>query len=87
MKTINPYQEGSVSLNSGDSVILFTDGVSEAMDINGVDYTEERLESFVRGLNGKSAAAMLLEIKNEIQHYTSGAMQSDDITLIVFKAI
>ncbi len=86
MKTISPYQEGSVSLNPGDSVILFTDGVSEAMDINGVDYTEERLEIFVKGLNGKSASEMLLEIKNEIQRYTSGAMQSDDITLIVFKA-
>lgn len=87
MKTISPYQEGNVSLNSGDSVILFTDGVSEAMDVNGIDYTEERLESFVRSVNGKSAAEMLLGIKNEIQRYSSGAVQSDDITLIVFKAI
>jgi len=86
MKTIVPYQEGSVALNSGDSVILFTDGVSEAMDINGVDYTEERLESFVKGLNGKSASAMLSDIINEIQRYCTGAAQYDDITLIVFKA-
>ncbi|HAP36999.1 MAG TPA: hypothetical protein DCQ28_14115 [Bacteroidetes bacterium] len=86
MKTIVPYQEGSVALNSGDSVILFTDGVSEAMDINGVDYTEERLESFVKGLNGKSASAMLSDIINEIQRYCTAAAQYDDITLIVFKA-
>ncbi|MDP1677154.1 MAG: PP2C family protein-serine/threonine phosphatase [Bacteroidota bacterium] len=87
MKTIMPYQEGSVQLNSGDSVVLFTDGVSEAMDTNGVDYTEERLETFVKGLNGTPASTMLSEIKNEIQRYSSGAAQSDDITLIVFKAI
>jgi sigma-B regulation protein RsbU (phosphoserine phosphatase) len=86
MKTTMPYQEGSVQLYSGDSVILFTDGVSEAMDTKGNDYTEERLEDFIRTLNGKSAPAMLTEIKNEIQQYSSGAAQSDDITLIVFKA-
>lgn len=86
MKTITPYQEGSVQLSAGDSVILFTDGVSEAMDVNANDYTEERLEQFIQTLNGNSAAVMLTKIKHEIQQYSAGAVQSDDITLIVFKA-
>lgn len=86
MKTIMPYQEGSVELHSGDAVILFTDGVSEAMDVNGDDYTEERLERFVQTLGGLSAEKILTAIKNEIQLYTAGAPQSDDITLVVFKA-
>ncbi|MEW5798589.1 MAG: PP2C family protein-serine/threonine phosphatase [Bacteroidota bacterium] len=86
MKTLIPYNEGSVELHSGDSVILFTDGVSEAMDVNGNDYTEERLERFVQTLNGLSAEKILTAIKNEIQLYTAGAPQSDDITLVVFKA-
>jgi sigma-B regulation protein RsbU (phosphoserine phosphatase) len=86
MKTVMPYEEGIVQLNSGDSVIFFTDGVSEAMDMNGADYTEERLESFVKTLNVRTAFEMLTDIKNEIQRYSSGAAQSDDITLIVFKA-
>lgn len=86
MKTFAPYLEGSVELHSGDSVILFTDGVSEAMDVSGVDYTEERLERFVQTLNGLSAEKILTAIKNEIQLYTAGAPQSDDITLVVFKA-
>jgi sigma-B regulation protein RsbU (phosphoserine phosphatase) len=87
MKTIMPYQEGSIALQSGDSVIMFTDGVSEAMDVNGVDYTEERLEEFVKRQNGKSAEAVLTEIKDEIQRHTFGAPQSDDITMVVFKAL
>ncbi len=87
MKTVLPYQEGSVHLHSGDSVILFTDGVSEAMDTGGIDYTEERLEAFVTTLNGRTASEMLSDIKNEIQRYSAGAAQSDDITLIVFKAL
>lgn len=86
MKTVVPYQEGSVELHSGDAVILFTDGVSEAMDVNGDDYTEERLERFVQTLVGLSAEKILTAIKNEIQLYTAGAPQSDDITLVVFKA-
>lgn len=87
MKTVMSYQEGSVQLHSGDSVILFTDGVSEAMDTNGIDYTEERLENFVSTLNGKTASVMLSDIKHEIQRHSSGAAQSDDITLVVFKAV
>ncbi|MDD8018569.1 MAG: PP2C family protein-serine/threonine phosphatase [Bacteroidota bacterium] len=87
LKTSIPYEEGNVKLNSGDCVILFTDGVSEAMDVSGHDYTEERLEQFVKGLRHESARVILEKIKNEIQQYALGAPQSDDITLVVFKAL
>ncbi|MFA6456197.1 MAG: SpoIIE family protein phosphatase [Bacteroidota bacterium] len=86
MNTMVPYEEGSVTLQSGDSVILFTDGVSEAMDIDGIDYTEERLEQFVKKQKGRSAESILTEIKTEIQRYSTGAPQSDDITLVVLRA-
>lgn len=66
---------------------MFTDGVSEAMNTAGVDYTEERLEQFILGLRGRSAAEILTAIKNEIQLYTVGAPQSDDITMVVLKAV
>jgi sigma-B regulation protein RsbU (phosphoserine phosphatase) len=87
MKTVIPYEEGSVQLQPGDSVIMFTDGVSEAMNTEGEDYTEERLEAFVHSLNGSSAQAIVTGIRQEIQRFTSGAPQSDDITLVVFKAV
>jgi len=87
MKAILPYEKGSIALNPGDYVILFTDGVSEAMDKNGKDYTEDRLEEFIKTLRGKSAQDVMNAIKNEIQRYASGAPQSDDITLVVFRAL
>lgn len=87
MRTMIPYEEGSVELRSGDAVVMFTDGVSEAMNTSGVDYTEERLEQFILGLGGRSAAEILTAIKNEIQLYTVGAPQSDDITMVVLKAV
>ncbi len=86
MKTMIPYEEGSIVLEKGESIILYTDGVSEAMDINGVDYTEERLEEFVRLQRDGTAEHTLAAIKNEIERHTLGAPQSDDITMVVLKA-
>jgi sigma-B regulation protein RsbU (phosphoserine phosphatase) len=87
MKAAVPYREGSVQLSSGDVVVMFTDGISEAMNKEGVDYTEERVEQFLRNVAPSSAQGMLENIQNEIARYTSGAPQSDDITLVVMKAV
>ncbi len=87
MKATVPYQEGTVQLFSGDTVVLFTDGVSEAMNKEGEDYTEERLEQFLRTVASQSAKEILLSIHKEIVDYSEGAAQADDITLVVFKCV
>ncbi|NUN69101.1 MAG: SpoIIE family protein phosphatase [Bacteroidetes bacterium] len=86
MKTIMPYQEGSVTLGPGDSIVMFTDGVSEAMDAQGVDYTEERLEAHIASRNGADAQELLDGITQEVRRHSAGAPQSDDITMVVLKA-
>ena len=70
----------------GDVIVFYTDGVSEAMDARGRDYTEERLEKFVRSLSALPAGDIHRSIINEIQTFSTGAPQSDDITLMVLKA-
>jgi sigma-B regulation protein RsbU (phosphoserine phosphatase) len=87
MKAAAPYHEGSVQLSSGDVVVMFTDGISEAMNKEGVDYTEERVEQFLRNVAPSSAQGILENLQNEIARYTSGAPQSDDITLVVMKCV
>ncbi|MBW7888744.1 MAG: PP2C family protein-serine/threonine phosphatase [Bacteroidetes bacterium] len=87
MKAMIPYKEGKIILEQGDSVILFTDGVSEAMNSNGEEYTEEKLEEIIRGFRHYSAGKILSSITHEITSYTIGAPQSDDITLMVFTAL
>jgi sigma-B regulation protein RsbU (phosphoserine phosphatase) len=82
-----PYIEGNVLLTPGDVVVMFTDGISEAMNMEGVDYTEEKVELFLRNIATRSAQGILDEIQKEIAGYTSGAPQSDDITLVVLKAV
>lgn len=87
MKTAVPYQEGSVDLNSGDVVVFYTDGVSEAMDVAGNDFTEERLEKFLRSNASRSAQEIHRSIIREVQSFSAGAPQSDDITILVVKAL
>jgi sigma-B regulation protein RsbU (phosphoserine phosphatase) len=86
-KEAAPYKEGSVQLMTGDVVVMFTDGISEAMNVEGIDYTEERVEEFLRNIGPMTAQGVLDEVQNEIARYTSGAPQSDDITLVVMKCV
>ena len=86
MQTAVPYEEGSVMFNPGDMLVLFTDGVSEAMNTEGVDYTEERLEEIVVAQRHASAREVIDVIRTELQTFTEGTPQSDDITMLVLKA-
>ena len=85
MKNAAKYVEGNIQLLPWDVVVMFTDGISEAMNKEGVDYTEERVEAFLRHIASRTAQGILDEVQHEIARYTSGAPQSDDITLVVMK--
>ncbi len=87
MKALMPYQEGSVAFETGDTLVLFTDGVSEAMDNDGNEYTEERLESFLRSVSSRPPQEIISAVQEDVARHVSGAPQSDDITLIVVKAV
>jgi sigma-B regulation protein RsbU (phosphoserine phosphatase) len=86
MKTITPYENQEITLQKDDVIILFTDGVSEAMNKEGEEFSDERLEEIARRVSPLSSAEILQEIRKEILQYTSGTVQSDDITLMVIKA-
>ena len=64
---------------------MFTDGVTEAMDKNRNEFSDERLEQLAVELYKKSTEDILSSIQAEIQNFSRGAVQSDDITLMVIK--
>ncbi len=65
---------------------LYTDGVTEAMDINNNLYSEQRLEKFLSDQDGCSETELLVqESREEVIKFTSGAVQSDDITIMAIK--
>ncbi len=87
MKTVSPYPEGSVILAPGDVIVMFTDGVSEAMNAREEDFTEERLEQVLRNIRLMSPSKIIEEIQLALEQHTQGTPQSDDITLLVLRAL
>jgi sigma-B regulation protein RsbU (phosphoserine phosphatase) len=85
LKTAVPYDCDTVHLQGGDVVVLFTDGVSEAMNREGNEYGEERLETVIRGCTGCGAQELTDAIHRDIVEYAGGAPQSDDITMMVLR--
>jgi sigma-B regulation protein RsbU (phosphoserine phosphatase) len=83
MKTLVPYEEASVDLQPGDALVMFTDGVSEAMSKEQEEYGEERLEGVLRRTLGAPADAILDAIHKDVLVHTQGAPQSDDITMMI----
>jgi phosphoserine phosphatase RsbU/P len=85
MKTIMPYKSESIQLQSGDVLIMFTDGISEAMNRTSEEFSDERLEKLSLEVANDSADNFLKKIQCEVQKFTDGANQSDDITLVIVK--
>jgi len=86
MKTVTPYESREISLQKEDVIVMFTDGVSEAMNTKGEEFSDERLENTAKRISHKSSPEILQDIRQEVINYTAGALQSDDITLMVIKA-
>ena len=87
MSTISPYEEGSVPLRRGDVLVMYTDGVSEAMNSAGEDFTEERLEGILRNSLSLPAAEIIGNVRIALESYTRDTPQSDDITMLVVKVL
>ncbi len=80
-----PYEQEMLQLESGDMLVLFTDGVSEAMSKEGIEYGENRLEAVILGKRVAPADQIMEAIHSDILEFTRGAQQSDDITMMVVK--
>ncbi len=85
MKTVTPYEYQEIDLEKDDVIIMFTDGVSEAMNKEGEEFSDERLEEIARKTTHLSSADILNEIRQEVLGFASGTVQSDDITIMVIK--
>jgi len=87
MKTEIPYEEETVTLDSGDVLVMFTDGVTEAMNRDDQEYGEARLERLLRLHLDASADEMIEEVYKDVVRHAGGAPQSDDITMMVVKSL
>jgi sigma-B regulation protein RsbU (phosphoserine phosphatase) len=79
------YEEASLQLERGDSLVIFTDGVTEAMNPNRQEFGTGQLMETLRGLAGKSSQQIIETVRDSIKAFADGAEQSDDITMLVVK--
>ena len=79
------YQQGVFFHESGDLILLFTDGVSESMNDRHEEWGEERLIELARTCHGLPAPHVMRRIMTVAQAFAEGAPQHDDMTLVVLR--
>ncbi len=80
-----PYRGHELLMRPGDTLVLYTDGVTEAMDVHDVCYGEERLESLLPGLAHERPEDLARDVKADVRAYAGRAEQADDITLLALR--
>ncbi|HEY8187409.1 MAG TPA: SpoIIE family protein phosphatase [Pyrinomonadaceae bacterium] len=76
---------GEVQLHSGDVFLIYTDGITEALNESGEEFGTERLLSTLRRSSDLPAKKLLEMVIDEVQKFSSNEQQRDDMTLIVAK--
>lgn len=79
------YQQAEIKLSQGDMLYLYTDGVTEAMDIHNELYGEKRLLEYLNQVKDMPLEDILHGIKADIDVFVKGAPQFDDITMLMLK--
>ena len=76
------WNEGEISLGGGDAIVLYTDGVTEATGLKDEFYGEERLSASIKAVSGK-ANDLLAQLQVNLNSFTMGETQQDDITVLI----
>jgi serine phosphatase RsbU (regulator of sigma subunit) len=79
------YDAATVRLKPGDTIVSFSDGVTEALSTSGEEFGETRLVEVVRQHQGAPAADVLARVVDAVQAFARGAQQHDDVTALVVR--
>ncbi len=72
-------------LNPGDQLVVFSDGISEAVNHDGVEFGEARVSELATANRGASAAELIEKILQHVGAHAGDRPQQDDMTLVVVK--
>jgi phosphoserine phosphatase RsbU/P len=72
----------TLTLQPGESLVLFTDGVSEAFDVRQELFGEQRLLEYLAASPGATARETTTGVLDAVRRHATGAKQSDDITVV-----
>lgn len=80
-----PYEEATVQLEPGDTVVVFSDGLSEAQNLAGEEFGEDRMIQFLEANRHASPADLRDGLIGLVREFSAGAPQSDDLTVLVVR--
>ena len=77
----------TIRLEHGDCLILYTDGVTEALDFNGIEFGIARLIDVIQGSADEGAQAIIAQVTEKVRTFVGSHPQNDDITLVAIRKI
>lgn len=78
-----PYEQSEVAFAPGDALLIYSDGISEAMDSFQQEYGEDRLDEIWRSCGSLTAADSIARLTEDVLAFRGAAAQSDDMTTVV----
>jgi phosphoserine phosphatase RsbU/P len=79
------YDQETLTLEPGDLLVMFSDGVIEAFNAAGEEFGEERLRTCLDADPQRSPAELLERLLSSVRSFASGASQYDDVTALVLR--
>jgi len=81
------FEAGELKMPAGSTLLLYTDGITEAEDSRGEMFGEERLKALARRAGGATAASLVDEMIAAVDEFSAGTVQSDDITVLAVRLL
>lgn len=82
-----PFTEEEVQLEPGDTLVIYSDGISEAMNIEREMWGERKLEELLRERQGEPAERIIDHVVAAVKTHAGACPQSDDLTIVVVKRL
>jgi sigma-B regulation protein RsbU (phosphoserine phosphatase) len=81
------YHALKTRLEHGDTLVIYSDGITEAADVTGEEFETDRLGAAVAKCRDLPAGAIVEEVNRAVSEFTAGVPQGDDITMIVARRL
>ena len=79
------HRRGTLTLQPGDEIFLYTDGVTEAEDASGAMFGDAALLSALNASQAQNMAGLCMDVKRSVDGFVNGAAQFDDMTMLAVK--
>jgi sigma-B regulation protein RsbU (phosphoserine phosphatase) len=79
------YETGETRVSPGDLLVVFSDGVTEAVNAEGDEFGDERLAECLAGVRGRSAAEALAAVQTAVSAFAGAEPARDDMTVMVLR--